>query len=432
MIETMVAALLLAIGGMATLQVLDVSARTTFRSEQSQVVANQLQRELEKMRTIGYEELAMTRLPAPSGDATDPRHRIAGGAFAVNRDGTRVAEMVVADAGRVDPGPERFTSGDVSGEIHRFVVWQNNDACDPALCPGTHDFKRLIVAARVDTASVGPRSYQELHSTVTDPDAARDASISPPAPDSLEAQELWLTDTGCDKDGREPIAGSHVTHNTLGECDAGTSGGALPGAPDLLVPEAPPLDPAFPSDEQPLFDLAGDLEPLSGADEDRGLQLNAQAAPGCDFSPSEPAGTAEPHQQTHRWVTAPMPGDPAFTFVLEGTATLELWTQTINGAVHPGRICVHLFSRETNVHGETVDVPIADATTFAESRWPIGAWGRVTVPVSFPLTRIGPGERLGLALSVERGGTGADALQFLYDHPDFDSRLELETVTPLP
>lgn len=436
-VEAMVAALLLAIGGMATLQVIDVSARTNYRAEQSQVVINQLQRELEELRTIDYAELAMTSVPTASPDANDPLNRVVGTSYAVNRDGTRPAEMAVdAENGAVDPRPTRFTSGDVSGVIHRFVVWQNNDACDPSLCPGTHDIKRLIVTARVDDGAVGgERAYQELQSTAVDPDAARDASVSPPAPDELAAQELWLTDTGCNRTERSATVAEHQTHNTLGECAAGSTQSTTPGAPDLLVPEAPPLDPDFPSDQQPIFDLATDLEPVQNPGSDRGLQVNAQAANGCAFTPGQQAGTATPHQQTHRWLTAPMPA--GFTFVAEGTGTLELWTQTVGGAIHPGRICIYLFERRLDVNGDSVDVPISDARTgapyftHAEPAWAAGTWGKVAVPLRFALTRIEAGERLGIALSVERGGTGGDALQFLYDHPDFDSRVELETTTPL-
>jgi hypothetical protein len=34
--------------------------------------------------------------------------------------------------------------------------------------------------------------------------------------------------------------------------------------------------------------------------------------------------------------------------------------------------------------------------------------------------------RLGLALTVERAGTGGPGLEFMYDHPDFESRLEVQ------
>ena len=44
---------------------------------------------------------------------------------------------------------------------------------------------------------------------------------------------------------------------------------------------------------------------------------------------------------------------------------------------------------------------------------------------------IEPGERLGLALSVERANTGGDGLSFMYDHPKYPARLEVDTSTPL-
>ena len=44
-----------------------------------------------------------------------------------------------------------------------------------------------------------------------------------------------------------------------------------------------------------------------------------------------------------------------------------------------------------------------------------------------------PGERLGLAISVEKGGTNpGDGLEFMYDHPSFDSRLQIKTSSVLP
>ena len=33
--------------------------------------------------------------------------------------------------GVVNPGPEPFTSGDVSGNIYRFIVWQDDPTCPP-------------------------------------------------------------------------------------------------------------------------------------------------------------------------------------------------------------------------------------------------------------------------------------------------------------
>ena len=40
-------------------------------------------------------------------------------------------------------------------------------------------------------------------------------------------------------------------------------------------------------------------------------------------------------------------------------------------------------------------------------------------------------ERLGVALSVERVNTPADAIPIMYDHPNYATRLEVDTRTPL-
>jgi hypothetical protein len=41
------------------------------------------------------------------------------------------------------------------------------------------------------------------------------------------------------------------------------------------------------------------------------------------------------------------------------------------------------------------------------------------------------GDRLGVALSVERSNTEADAIPIMYDHPDYRTRIEVETSTPI-
>jgi hypothetical protein len=40
-------------------------------------------------------------------------------------------------------------------------------------------------------------------------------------------------------------------------------------------------------------------------------------------------------------------------------------------------------------------------------------------------------DRLGVALSVDPAGTPADAIPIMYDHPNFPTRIEVDTTTPL-
>lgn len=452
MIEVVVATLLLMLGSLAVLSVVDASTRNNFRVEQTQVVVSQLQSELERIKQLPYTEVALTAAPQSSTDRDDPAWRVGGSQFALERDGTDLRPLVLNGSalaaggtvagGTVSPDPTPFTSGDVSGTIRRYVVWVNDPRCPDAVCPGAQDLKRVIVAATLDrTAPGGDRTYQELHTDIVDPDVN---PVSDTLPDPSGGGEsgsfatFWLTDTPCNNSTRQPLTGHHNTHNTLGTCETGLKTGDTAGAPDLMFTEQAPLEPNLPPDEQPLYDFSTDVEPEVGAENDRGLQIRHSELPGCVFSPSLLDGN--PSQKVHRWLSPPIP--EGFELLLEGKANLSLWTRTLNGAEHPGRICVFLFARKLNLLGEPVDVvmenqDIIDATWFPheETSWPRGNWTEISVPMNFLYAAgsLVPGEQLGLAISVEKGGTNpGDGLEFMYDHPSFDSRLQVKTTSILP
>ncbi len=69
---------------------------------------------------------------------------------------------------------------------------------------------------------------------------------------------------------------------------------------------------------------------------------------------------------------------------------------------------------------------------YSENPWPAGAWTRRRIPMSFSSTTATTGQRVGVEIAVRRNGTTGDVLQFMYDHPDYPSRLEVKTSTPLP
>jgi hypothetical protein len=39
-------------------------------------------------------------------------------------------------------------------------------------------------------------------------------------------------------------------------------------------------------------------------------------------------------------------------------------------------------------------------------------------------------DRLGVALSVDPGNTDAEAIPIMYDHPNYPTRIEVDTTTP--
>ncbi len=450
LIEVVIAIFLLMLGSLTILSLVDASARNNYRVEQSQVAVNQLEAELERIKQLPYNEVALTSAPASSGDPDQPASRVSGAQFALERDGTDLRPLVVngstlEEGGTVSGGtlsatPTPFRSGDIAGTISRYVVWVNDTRCPDSVCPGSQDIKRVIVVATLNnTEPGGDRAYQELQTDIVDPNATPVTDEVPDGGgDEGSFATFWLTDTTCNNSERQDLTGHHLTHNTLGTCGAGMKTGDTPGAPDLMFNDPPKLDPSLPADQQPLYDYSTDVEPLTGADADRGIQIRHSGLPGCIFSPSISDGV--PSQKVHRWLTPPIPN--GFELLLDGEATLSLWTRTINGAEHPGRICVFLYARKLNVLGIPVDVPmvnqdITDALWFPheEAVWPRNNWTELSVNMNF-LYAAGallPGERLGLAISVEKGGTNpGDGLEVMYDHPSFDSRLQIKTTSIIP
>ncbi|HYH60860.1 MAG TPA: hypothetical protein VD766_03245, partial [Solirubrobacterales bacterium] len=377
MVEVIFATLILMLGSLAMLSVVDASTRGNFRSEQSQVAVGQIQGELERIKQMPYSQIAMTGAPTSSTDEDDPAWRVSGNKFAIGEEGTDLRPMVIngsalagggtVSGGTISPSPTSFASGDITGTLRRYVVWINDPKCPDMVCPGAQDLKRVIVAATLNnTAAGGERAYEELHTDIVDPDVSPVVD-SVPEGDGEEGSfaTFWITDTPCNHDERQDPTGDHATHNTLGSCSDGVTSGEDAGAPDLMFTEPPPLTPGLPPDEQPLYDYATDVEPHTGGDADRGLQLRNSTVPGCIFSPSVEDGT--PGQKVHSWLTPPIPN--GFEILLDGEATLSLWTRTLNGAQHTGRICVFLFTRKLNLAGQPVDVPMVnqelpDATWF--------------------------------------------------------------------
>lgn len=447
-IEVIVAGMILVVGALGVLGIVDAASRNTFRAQQSQVVANVLQGEMEKLRQLPYSELALESLPVHVSDPYHPDSRISNTSFFyAGRNGTGLKPLVYnggsnggepIDEGKVAPSSP-FQVGGIRGTIHRYVVW---DTCPSGLCADGRHLKRVIVSAELaPTASGGEdRRYQEVQSQFVDPEAepAVFPGQKPGGSDSV-SWTLWLTDTPCSQPARQPLPGTgHPTHNTRGDCADGVQQGNVPGAPDLLWPEAAE------EGETAKIDYATDIEPQPTGDE--GLQI----VPGgsCDSTqmtnlsrgvatePDSPDSLA--FQRVHRWLSPPIPGEPGSGDVLlTGEGTLNLWTRTISGAVYPGRVCAWIFVRSYS--GETVTdttainlgPPLSLHFEHFATSWPSSGWQEVALPLSFGYAEEGgalpvsPGSRLGLAVAVS--GDTKTGLQFIYDQPSFDSRLELAT-----
>jgi type II secretory pathway pseudopilin PulG len=449
-VEVIVASVIVVLGALAIFSLVSASARNTFRAEQSQVVSDRLQQEMERLKQLRYDQVALTAIPADTSDITDPRWRVTGTSFGIAHDGSSPEPMVYngspiygggnVSGGAIDPGPTPFTSGDVTGNIYRVVVWEDDESCAPTDCPGTQDLKRVIVAVRLDTtASGGRRGYQEIQTQLVDPDVepVDNENPLPPGEDDATPWTLWFSDTTCDNPTRVVNTADHLAHNTRGVCASGMRNGNDPGAPDLIFDEAPVFNP-----ESPLFDYATDVEPSVNPAQDKGLQMVPGLTNGCPTYASEVMSTPDAETdrflRIHKWLSPALPAGSSI--VLDGEGTLNLWTQTVNAQPYSGAICAWLFVR--SAAGADImavnDAPPNQGVAyfpFSQTSWPT-AWEEVHVPLDFTLGALQAGDQVGVALAVERGGTGTgdgtQGLQFLYDEPSFDTRIELKTHSTVP
>lgn len=469
-VEVLIASMILLIGVFATLRAFGAATANTQRAKETQILLDVAQQEMERVRSIPYSQIALSSLPADSTDPLNPDSRVTstGGAFYLDRAGVgggsagspNPATLVVnggslygggfVNCGTACLAPGSVVSaataiGDVSVHIFRFVVWQNDPACTS--CPGGQDYKRVVIAVRPDRRGnqTYQRGYVEVQSDFIDP--ARSALTDPQAGAQgvVTAQQFWLTDTPCAAGGSTAglgVTGDHLLHNTLGTCASGAQTGTTAGAPDALLlhgpPDPAPDDPSIPA----AYDYANDFYLEPSPDTDKGVQIKRQDANGCSYSPTG----SNPESKIHRWVSDPL----ASSFTMTGNATLEFYTRAINDAVHTGKLCVYLFSRsETGTPPVATDTQIRDKvitssnscsptcnpyftyTPAGGGNWPRNAWTKVRFLLQFNSIMIPAGQRLGIAISVERAATPADSIQILYDHPNYPTRIEVDTSTPI-
>jgi len=486
LIEVLIASIVLALAAMATFGVLAAATRNAQRAQATQVALDKAQEEMEKLQTVPYNELLLERAPFPSTDPLNPNYRVSADNknFALKRDPIgQYAEMAVdVGKGHLLPGPIPFKEGNVSGKLYRYVVWRNDSQCPESengledFCPGTRDYKQLIVAAKIDKPGnqSAERNYVEVQSKVSNPatqaqrstregevgeggtgeeteeekearekeEAENDETGGLGTGKAITAQQFFLSDTPCSATGttiREAITGDHLLHNTLGTCASGLRNGQTKnGAPDALVLGSPP-DPDPVDETNPLlYDYSSDsyLEPTP--DTDKGVQILHDDSAGCNYVPKS---SVHPEAKVHRWVTDPMPRE----FKMSGTVTLEFYSRTLNEASYPGTVCAFLFLRKETGSGESTvatDTLLENKETKklfwtyssqGTGSWPRTEWTRLRLNMNIAGTLPRPiltGERLGVALSVDAGTTPADAIPVMYDHPNYPTRLEVDTTTP--
>ena len=132
LVEVLIAAVILTLTALAIATLSTGATHGTYRAEQDQVVVNRLQNELEHIRQLPFNQVALSGRPLSSTQLNDPGQRVSanGTQFDLNRNGTNTKPLAYAGgttpegnavgcgasgqpACGVNPGPEPFQSGDV-------------------------------------------------------------------------------------------------------------------------------------------------------------------------------------------------------------------------------------------------------------------------------------------------------------------------------
>lgn len=127
-VEAMVAMLVLAVGVLGTVELVSSTKRGSAVAERTSVGVVQAEQELEELRDMEYDKLALAAAPQATSDPEDPRSRVSGGRFQVKQGLSE--ELVLASSGGIAPtvvktlgsadNPTRVT-------IHRFISWRDEE-----------------------------------------------------------------------------------------------------------------------------------------------------------------------------------------------------------------------------------------------------------------------------------------------------------------
>lgn len=441
LVELLIAMALTAVGVAATLGVFGASGRTTLISQNGEVGAQQAQAELDRLSKLKYGELALTSTPVNSTNPKNPDYRVSGTNFDVR---SGLTEPLVTTPGegstaKVDPGPTTFAVGQngstVTGKIYRYVTWRDEN-CPTSICDGAQNTKRVIVAVSLDpVTNTVQRAPLWFSTVIADPSAAPPGYTGTSGGNgsgtgsNTSAQVFYLYDEACDDeewDGSEYNAptGSHDTRNTAQTGSSGSSNSTCDNSDSMKQPDAMGINPPPGNSSTPLYEYSSDL----AGDYLGGLAMMRKGT-SCrtSYSASEAAPnpvTANPNKwAVHAWTTPEFDSD----FRLSGRATVSIWTETLGSTSGRGFLCASLVERH-------VSGGVPSDTTVAQTTYDVSAWPANPRRLSFtfnvsPATTIDEDNELVLVLHLR--AESAQDIALLYDHPLYQSLLEVETTSPI-
>lgn len=131
LLELMAAAVICAVGILATLAVFDTSRELSVEAELRETMSHHAEREVERIMELPWEEFAHTTLPAASPDPDNPASNVSGSNFAYDESNPALTEpFAIAVTGQVSAASEVWEDNQnrLSGRVYRFVTQVSTNA----------------------------------------------------------------------------------------------------------------------------------------------------------------------------------------------------------------------------------------------------------------------------------------------------------------
>lgn len=449
MIELLVAIAIIATGVMAVFGTLVSAQKLTLVAERQTSIAHRAQRELERLQSLPYSQLAMTSAPSHSSDASNPDYYVtAGGAFQYDRNDTSRTEAFATDpAGAVSPAGQPWTDGRLSGYVYDFVTSTTDTKCGPG-CPASNDYKRITVVVTL-TGATHPSKPALVSTVVADPNAAPTGAPQNSVQNPLDSPSTscqvgtngngtpilgpcsngtdgtpitnFLYDTGSNGNTtRQPITGDHPVHDTISTVINGALCvvSIVPGCqnPNLMGSTPPPATTPAPPVYNYSTNITGDV--YTG-----GQVLHTDVS--CTSTPSWAQGT-DPNKGAF-WVTNPL----SSSTTLNGSGGATIYMQSATGVAVNATVCLGIYVAPQSILGlinvppvqlgvvalANVNVPIVPTPVSFNFSGAFGTSGGQSNTYTFVANK-----RIGIRVWI---AASAGDIALLYDHPQFASVVQV-------
>jgi prepilin-type N-terminal cleavage/methylation domain-containing protein len=148
--ELLMAITVLAVGLLALVSSFDHSRDLVSTAEKTEVASHRAERELERILSLPYANVAHASTPASSPDSADPAYYVSGSSYQYDQGttGPQSETLAVVSGGSIGASANTWNDGEtrLTGKIQSFVTW-TGDYCTAA--DRTRCAKRVTVAVTV-------------------------------------------------------------------------------------------------------------------------------------------------------------------------------------------------------------------------------------------------------------------------------------------